>query len=88
VVIEAKITNDDGTAPDKSTRIIHLAEQSRQCVARGEPGFEVVAWIDGCGFGIRRENMRRLVVALEDKVFTLSTLKDLVGNTGLSRFAS
>jgi len=32
--------------------------------------------------------MRRLVVALEDKVFTLSTLKDLVGNTGLSRFAS
>jgi hypothetical protein len=43
VVIEAKITNDDGTAPDKSTRIIHLAEQSRQCVARGEPGFEVVA---------------------------------------------
>ena len=54
----------------------------------GEPGFEVIACIDGRGFGIRREDMRRLLVALEGKVFTLSTLKDLVGNTGLSRFAS
>ena len=88
VVIEAKITNDDGTARDKFTRIIHLVEQSRQRVARGESGFEVIACIDGRGFGIRREDMRRLLVALDGKVFTLSTLKDLVANTGLSRFAS
>jgi hypothetical protein len=32
--------------------------------------------------------MRRLLVALEGKVFTLSTFKDLVASTGLSRFAS
>lgn len=88
VVVEAKITNDDGTARDKFTRIIHLVEQSRQRVARGEPGFEVIACIDGRGFGIRREDMRRLLVALEGKVFTLATLKDLVASTGLSRFAS
>ena len=87
VVIEAKITNDDGTARDKFTRIIHLVEQSRLRVAGGEPGFEVVACIDGRGFGIRREDMRRLLVALDGKVFTLATLKDLVGNTALSRFA-
>jgi hypothetical protein len=31
---------------------------------------------------------RRLTTGLEGKVFTLSTLKDLVGHTGLSRFAS
>jgi hypothetical protein len=88
VVIEAKITNDDGTARDKFTRIIHLVEQSRQRVARGEPGFEVIACIDGRGFGIRRQDMRRLLVTVEGKVFTLATLKDLVANTGLSRFVS
>lgn len=88
VVIEAKITNDDGTARDKFTRIIHLVEQSRQRVAAGQPGFEVVACIDGRGFGIRREDMRRLLLAVEGKVFTLATMKDLVDCTGLSRFVS
>jgi len=88
VVIEAKITNDDGTARDKFTRIIHLVEQSRQRLARGEAGFEVIACIDGRGFGIRREDMRRLLLALDGKVFTLATLKDLVAATALSRFAS
>jgi hypothetical protein len=88
VVIEAKITNDDGTARDKFTRIIHLVEQSKERVVRGEPGFEVIACIDGRGFGIRRQDMRRLLVALEGKVFTLATLRDLVDHTGLSRFAS
>jgi hypothetical protein len=43
VVIEAKITNDDGTARDKFTRIIHLVELSRERIAKGHPGFEVVA---------------------------------------------
>lgn len=88
VVIEAKITNDDGTARDKFTRIIHLVEQSRERIARGESGFEVVACIDGRGFGIRREDMRRLIIALEGKVFTLATLGELVSATGLSRFAT
>jgi hypothetical protein len=88
VVIEAKITNDDGTARDKFTRIIHLVEQSKDRIATGQSGFEVVACIDGRGFGIRREDMRRLLVALEGKVFTLATLGELVSNTGLSGFAS
>ena len=88
VVIEAKITNDDGTARDKFTRIIHLVEQSKDRVASGQPGFEVVACIDGRGFGIRREDMRRLLIALEGKVFTLATLNELVVHTGLARFAT
>ncbi|MCX6362912.1 MAG: hypothetical protein NTW58_01835 [Actinobacteria bacterium] len=88
VVIEAKITNDDGTARDKFTRIIHLVEQSKERIASGQPGFEVVACIDGRGFGIRREDMRRLLIALEGKVFTLATLGDLVAHTALARFAS
>jgi len=88
VVIEAKITNDDGTARDKFTRIIHLVEQSKDRIAGGQPGFEVIACIDGRGFGIRREDMRRLLIALEGKVFTLATLGDLVAHTGLARFAT
>ncbi len=88
VVIEAKITNDDGTARDKFTRIIHLVEQSKDRVVSGQPGFEVIACIDGRGFGIRREDMRRLLIALEGKVFTLATLGDLVAHTELARFAT
>jgi hypothetical protein len=88
VVIEAKITNDDGTARDKFTRIIHLAELSRERQARGEEGFEVVACIDGRGFGVRREDMRRLLTELDGKVFTLRTLDRLVSHTALCRFAS
>lgn len=57
-------------------------------IVRGESGFEVIACIDGRGFGIRREDIRRLLVALEGKVFTLATLKDLVVSTGLARFVS
>ena len=88
VRIEAKITNDDGTARDKFTRIIHLVEQSKDRIATGKPGFEVITCIDGRGFGIRREDMRRLLVALEGKVFTLATLGDLVAHTELARFAT
>jgi hypothetical protein len=88
VVIEAKITNDDGTARDKFTRIIHLVEQSKDRIAIGQPGFEVIACIDGRGFGIRREDMRRLLIALEGKVFTLATLDELVSNSRLSAFST
>lgn len=88
VVIEAKITNDDGTARDKITRIIHLTELSRQRVSRGESGFEVVACIDGRGFGVRREDMRRLLISVGGKVFTLRTLGSLVPKTRLVEFAS
>lgn len=87
IVIEAKITNDDGTARDKFTRIIHLAELSRERVAQGRPGFEVVACIDGRGFGIRREDMRRLILRTNGKVFTLRTLDQLLPHTGIGRFA-
>jgi hypothetical protein len=51
VVIEAKLTEDDGTARDKVTRIQHLAELS-QSDAPGSPRFEVIACIGGRGFGV------------------------------------
>jgi len=88
VVIEAKITEDDGTARDKVTRIQHLAEISRQRHSRGEPDFQVVACIDGRGFGVRREDMRKLLEATHGKVFTLKTLDHLVETTALKAFRS
>jgi hypothetical protein len=88
VVIEAKITEDDGTARDKVTRIQHLAEISRQRRSRGEPHFQVVACVDGRGFGVRREDMRKLLEATQGKVFTLKTLDHLIEYTALQAFKS
>lgn len=86
VVIEAKITEDDGTARDKVTRIQHLAELSRLRTERGEPGFEVVACIGGRGFKVRREDMRKMLLATGGKVFTLQTLDRLVACTRIREF--
>jgi hypothetical protein len=88
VVMEAKITEDDGTARDKVTRIQHLAELARMRQNRGEPGFEVVACIGGRGFKVRREDMRKMLLATEGKVFTLRTLDRLVECTRLREFCS
>ena len=86
VVIEAKITEDDGTARDKVTRIQHLAELSRLRGRQGQPAFEVVACIGGRGFKIRREDMRKMLLATGGKVFTMRTLNRLVECTGIRLF--
>ena len=61
VVIEAKITGDDGTARDKVVRIERLTRMRDDRISDGQPDFEVVACIDGRGFGVRREDMRSLI---------------------------
>jgi hypothetical protein len=86
VVIEAKVAEDDGTARDKVTRIQHLDELRRQGQATGHLKFEVVACIGGRGFGIRREDMKKLLLATRGKVFTLRNLDRLVDNTALQHF--
>ncbi len=74
VVIEAKITEDDGTARDKVTRIQHLAELSQQHERKTGQGFLVIACIGGRGFGVRREDMRKLLIATEGRVYTPKTI--------------
>ena len=59
VVIEAKITEDDGTARDKVTRVQHLGELSMANQPAGQSKYEVIACIGGRGFGVRREDMRQ-----------------------------
>lgn len=64
IVIEAKITEDDGTARDKVTRVQHLGELSSQGLQPDDPPrFEVVACIAGRGFKVRREDMKKLILA-------------------------
>jgi hypothetical protein len=87
IVIEAKITEDDGTARDKGTRVQHLGSLSMQGrVPTDPPRFEVIACIAGRGFGVRREDMKKLLLATRGKVFTLQNMSRLIECTRLADF--
>lgn len=88
VIIEAKITEDDGTARDKVTRIQHLGALSLAGRPPDNPKYEVIACIGGRGFGVRREDMKKMILATRGKVFTLKTLDQLIANTRLAGFQS
>jgi hypothetical protein len=81
IIIEAKITEDDGTARDKVTRIQHLGELSQAGRTVDNPKYEVIACIGGRGFGVRREDMRKMIRSTRGKVFTLKTLDQLIEHT-------
>ncbi len=86
VIIEAKITEDDGTARDKVTRIQHLGTLSMAEQPADKPKYEVIACIAGRGFGVRREDMKKMLLATRGKVFTLQNLDKLVEHTRLKEF--
>ncbi len=86
VIIEAKIVSDDGTARDKVARILRLAAMRDERTRANQPSFQVVACIDGRGFGVRRDLMAQMIIATEGKVFTMNTLDRLVDCTDLARF--
>ncbi|MEO8926882.1 MAG: hypothetical protein ABI306_06930 [Caulobacteraceae bacterium] len=84
VIIEAKLTEDDGTARDKVTRVQRLSTLRDE---RGQ-NYEVVACIAGRGFKVRRNDMRRLLVATKGMVFTLASIERLVAYTRIRDFVS
>ena len=86
VIIEAKITEDDGTARDKVTRIQHLGELSLAGRSEDDPKYEVIACIGGRGFAVRREDMKKMILATRGKVFTAKTLNRIVECTRLKEF--
>lgn len=88
MIIEAKITSDDGTARDKVARIKELETQRNLHVADGRPYYEVVECIDGRGFRERREDMRQLLLRLKGKVFTTASLDYLVTHTAIRQFSA
>ena len=81
-LIEAKLTEDDGTARDKVARVQRLStlrdEQAKD--------YDVIACIAGRGFKVRREDMRRMLQATNGKVFTLTTMHLLVDNTRIREY--
>jgi hypothetical protein len=83
-LIEAKLTEDDGTARDKVSRVQRLR------TLRDESGqaYDVIACIAGRGFKVRREDMRRLLQATDGKVFTLSTMHLLIDHTRIREYRS
>lgn len=85
-IIEAKITGDDGTARDKVSRVLNLATMRDNRERAGQPVFELIACIDGRGFRVRREDMRKILLATRGKVFTLATLDKLIESTRLREF--
>jgi hypothetical protein len=86
VIIEAKITEDDGTARDKVTRIQHLGELSMIGQPKNNPKYEVIACIGGRGFGVRREDMKKMILSTRGKVFTAKTLDQMIEHTRLKEF--
>jgi hypothetical protein len=70
------------------TRIQRLTQLSQPEGPSGPLKFEVIACISGRGFGVRREDMKRLLLATRGKVFTFKTLDKLVDCTRLREFKS
>ena len=81
-LIEAKLTEDDGTARDKVARVQRLR------TLRDQTGkdYDVIACIAGRGFKVRREDMRRLLQATDGKVFTLATMPLLIEHTRIREY--
>lgn len=83
-LIEAKLTEDDGTARDKVARVQRLR------TLRDQAGhtYDVIACIAGRGFKVRREDMRRLLQATDGKVFTLTSMHLLIDQTRIWEYRS
>lgn len=81
-LIEAKLTEDDGTARDKVARVQRL----RTLRDEQKKDYDVIACIAGRGFKVRREDMRRLLQATDGKVFTLSTMHFLIEHTRIREY--
>jgi hypothetical protein len=55
---------------------------------KGMPGYQVIACIAGRGFGVRRKDMRQLILHTKGKVFTPKTMERLVECSALREFRS
>jgi hypothetical protein len=88
VIIEAKLTEDDGTARDKATRVLRLCSMAEQRRLSGHPTYQVIACLAGRGFGVRREDMRQMILHTGGMIFTPRTLNRLVECSDLIAYRS
>jgi hypothetical protein len=82
VAIEAKLAEDDGTARDKVARVLTLRKNEDQRQDRGEKRRQIVAVLDGRGFGVRAPDLQRLLTACDGYVYAAAELEELVGASG------
>lgn len=85
VLIEAKLVNDEGTANKQMARVSRLVKSSDDSSHHKAP-YQVIACIDGVGFGRRDSELKKLINSVEGNVFTLSTLGDMIEYTKLSKY--
>lgn len=83
VIIEAKLTEDDGTARDKAARVQTLRAYEDQRAAGGEAPRQLVAVIEGRGFMHRTRDLQRMLEACDGHVYTLAELPLLVAKGGV-----
>lgn len=77
---------EEGCPSVKNQSIQHLGELSTAGAPAGKQKFQVIACIAGRGFGVRREDMKKMLLATRGKVFTLKTLSRLVECSDLRKF--
>ena len=71
---------------DKVSRVLNLVTMRDNRERAGQATFELIACVDGRGFRVRREDMRKILLATRGKVFTLATLDRLIEHTRLREF--
>ncbi len=76
VIIEAKLTEDDGTARDKAARLQTLRQYENERPKNKRR--TIIAVIDGRGFSHRIADLNRMLTACEGHVYTLGELEMLV----------
>jgi len=80
VIIEAKLTEDDGTARDKAARVQAL--RSYEDKRRKDKRRQILTVIDGRGFSHRPSDLQRIMEACDGQVYTLAQLPKLVAEGG------
>lgn len=80
VIIEAKLTEDDGTARDKAARLQSL--RSYENKRRKDKRRQILTVIDGRGFSHRPPDLQRILEASDGQVYTLEQLPELVAERG------
>lgn len=78
IAIEAKLTEDDGTARDKVARIKALQQNEDRRAATGAHRRDIVAVIDGRGFQHRVRDLADALDACDGQVYTLAELSKLI----------
>lgn len=77
--VSHRVADRDNQRPGTVARNI-----SREGQTAGRPRFEVVARIAARGFGVRREDMKELLLSTRGEVFTLQNLHQLVDHRRLA----